>query len=349
VGRRESGTGSIYQRKDGSWVAQLNGTYRYTKSKQEAKRKLRQLLQQADEIKPSSITVGTALDEYLKSSKQNLKPRAFKRNEQAIEADLKPAFAKQKLHKLTARDIEDVYARKLRDGLSPASIRLIHSVLSSACKRAVRLKLVEHNVCKDVQTPRVDREEVVVFDPSEVQALLTAASEDRIEAFWVLALTTGARVSELIGLQVQDYEPANGTLDIRRSVHNGAVGTPKSRKGKRQITLPAIARDALDRHLAGREHDSIWMFPNGKGNPFGYRSFRVFHWIPLLERAGVPYRNFHVCRHTVASNLVANPTLPIPAVAAYLGHDVQTLLRTYAHCLPNQMQHVAAAIDEVLG
>jgi len=69
----------VYQRKDGSWVGQYNGVYRYAKTEKEAKRKLRQLLQQADEIKPSNITVGTALDEYLQSVKQNLKPRTITR------------------------------------------------------------------------------------------------------------------------------------------------------------------------------------------------------------------------------------------------------------------------------
>jgi len=204
-----------------------------------------------------------------------------------------------------------------------------------------------HNVCKDVQTPRIDREEGEVFDLPEVQALLTAASEDRIEAFWVLALTTGARVSELIGLKVSDYDPVNGTLSIRRSVYNGIEGTPKSKNGKRTIKLPAKARDALDRHII--DHTSDWMFPNSRGNTIGYSCFRRYHWLPLLRRAGVQYRNFHTCRHTVASNLLANPTLPIPAIAAYLGHDINTLLKTYAHLLDNQMDAVAAALDEALG
>jgi integrase len=109
MGRRENGTGSIYQRKDGSWVAQYRGSYRYSRSEKEAKRKLRQLLQQADELKPSNITVGTALDEYLLSAKQNLKPRTVKRYSEAIEVHLKPAFGKQKLHKLTAIEIERLY------------------------------------------------------------------------------------------------------------------------------------------------------------------------------------------------------------------------------------------------
>jgi len=165
MARREKGTGSVYQRKSGGWVAQLNGKYRYARTKQEAKRKLRILLQQADEVKPTNITVSTALDEYLQSAKQNLKPRTITRYQIAIETHLKPAFGKTKLHKLTAIEIEGVYARKLEDGLSASTIQGIHAVLSSAIKRAVRLKQAQTNVCRDVQTPKIVREEVEVFDP----------------------------------------------------------------------------------------------------------------------------------------------------------------------------------------
>jgi len=328
-------------------VAQYRGKYRYAKDEESAKQKLYEMLAGAEESKPANVTVEVVLEEYLNASMPNLKPRTVTRYRLAIDAHLIPAFGRMKLHKLTASDIERVYARKLGDGQSPASIRLMHTVLSSAIKREVRLQRVQTNVCSGVQLPRLDRDEVEVFQPSEVQALLTAASQDRLEALWVLALNTGARVSELVGLQVQDYDPAMGTLDICRSVHDGAVGTVKSKRSKRKITLPAIAREALDRHLT-REHSSIWMFHNSQGKPFWYSFFRTYRWMPLLKRAGVPYRTFHVCRHTVASNLLSNPQLPIPAIAAYLGHDVQTLLRTYAHCLPDQMQDVAAAMDAKL-
>jgi hypothetical protein len=93
MGRREKGTGSVYQRKDRSWVAQYEGKYRYAKTKQEAKRKLRTLLQQADEVKPSNITVATALDDYLHSVKPNLKPRTVQRYEEAIDIHLKPSLS----------------------------------------------------------------------------------------------------------------------------------------------------------------------------------------------------------------------------------------------------------------
>jgi integrase-like protein len=160
IGRRAKGEGSVYQRKDGSWVAQLNGTYRYARTEEAAKAKLYKLLAGAEEFKPQNISVEKHLRDYLKHAQANLKPRTVKRYREAIDAHLRSAFSKEKLHTLDAQKIERVYAKKLEQGLSPASIHVLHAVLSASLKRAVRLKLIQHNPCKDVQKPKVEREEV---------------------------------------------------------------------------------------------------------------------------------------------------------------------------------------------
>jgi integrase len=347
MGRREKGTGSVYQRKDRSWVAQYEGKYRYAKTKQEAKRKLRTLLQQADEVKPSNITVAITLDDYLHSIKPNLKPRTVQRYKEAIDIHLKPSLGKCKLDKLTALQIEGLYARKLGEGLSASTVRLIHAVLSSAVKRAVRLKLVQTNVGRDVQAPKIERDEVEVFAPSEVQRILSAASQDRLEALWTLALTTGIRHGELLGLQAQDYDAGGGTLAVRRTVYNNVVSTPKSKNGRRTIKLPTLAQTALDAHIRANK-PAGYIFTNGAGNPLRNNTFVTRLWRPFLERAGVQYKNFHTCRHYVASTLLGRG-LPISAVARFMGHDERTLLETYAHLMPDMMDAVAAAMDDALG
>jgi integrase len=344
MGRRNAGDGSLYQRKDGSWVAQFKGKYKYSKDKDKAKEKLHKMLSGAEEVKPSNITVGTVLDQYLGTATVNLKPRTITRYRVAIQVHLKPSFGTTRLHKLTALQVEEVYARKLKDGLSASTIQLINAILSSAIKRAVRLKLTEHNICKDVQTPKIHRDEVTVFSPDEVRAILEAAGS---RAMWLLALQTGLRVGELLGLKASDFDAEKGTLSIRRTVHNGLVGSPKSVRGKRTITLPQRAYGALRGHTEGMLEDS-WMFPSRRGNPISFSSFIACYYKPLLKQAGVEYKNFHTCRHYVASTLPSRG-LPIPAVARFMGHTEETLLKTYSHLMPDQMDAVAAAMDETLG
>ena len=165
MGRRARGEGSVYQRKDGSWVAQLNGVYRYARDEEAAKAKLYKLLAGAEEAKPENITVGLHLNDYLKHVQTNLKPRTVKRYREAIDAHLRPAFGALKLHKLDAQRIEQLYAKKLAQGLSPASIHVLHAVLSASLKRGIRLKLIQHNPCKDVQTPSISEREEVEDSP----------------------------------------------------------------------------------------------------------------------------------------------------------------------------------------
>ncbi len=347
MGRRGRGDGSVYQRKDGSWVAQFQGKYRYAQTEDAAKQKLYKMLTNTEESKPKTITVAKLLDEYILAASPNLKPRTVKRYREAIEVHIKPALGKTKLHELDAMKIEDVYARKLGQGIGPSTVHLIHAVLSSSLKRGVRLKLVQHNVCKDVQTPKMDTKEVEVFNPSEVRAILTAAEYDPLKALWVLALQTGMREGELIGMQVKDYDPKQGTLSIRRTVYNGVEGTPKSKRGRRTIKLPAMAQDTMMVHMM-QSNGSVWTFPNRVGKPMWRSSFIDLGWKPLLQRAGVEYKHFHTCRHYVASTLLSKG-LPITPVARFMGHDERTLLRTYSHLMPDQMDAVAAAMNETLG
>jgi integrase len=309
-----------------------------------------ELRTESEAIKPQNITVAKHLDQYVEAAQHNLKPRTVKRYREAIEKHLKPAFGKKKLHKLDAMDIQDFYVKKLSEGVSPSTIQLIHAVLSSALKRAVRWGRIEHSPCKDVEVPKMDRKEVEPFTREEVQASLCAASaEARLEALWTLALTTGMREGEILGLKTGDVDLTAGTLRISRTVYNGVEGTPKSKRSRRTIKLPRIALDALKQHIKSGDYaDDDWLFPNAAGNPIWCYSFITHYWRPLTERAGVAYKNFHTTRHYVASTLLGKG-LPITVVAAYLGHDVRTLLKVYAHFMPDQRDMVSAAMDSVLG
>jgi integrase len=163
--RRSPGDGSLYQRKDGLWVAQYQGEYRYSKDKATAKSKLRKLMTEADEVKPKNITVGKYIDQWFEFAKPNLKPSTIKRYNEAIEVHIKPAFGDAKLHKLDARTVQDTYAGMLRDGLSASTVNIVHSVLSSAFKRAAKWCMVWHNIMADVDAPRIENREVEVFTP----------------------------------------------------------------------------------------------------------------------------------------------------------------------------------------
>jgi integrase len=347
MGRRSRGDGSIYKRKsDGLYVAQYKGKYRYSKDKATAKARLLKLMTSAEESKPETSTTAAFMDRWLTFAEQNLKPATIKRYREAIEIYVKPNLGNTKLHKVDALTVQDMYGQMQRDGLSPATVNLVHCVLSSAFKRALKWDMLRHNVITNVEAPRIKRDEVEVFTPHEVQALLCAASQDRLEALWVLALCTGARANELLGLEPSHINLDAGTLDIKQTVQcDGQLGSPKSKNSIRKLQLPQTAIDALHKRKQG---SSRFVFHNSRGNIIRYSTFVIYHWRPLTQRAGIQYRNFHTCRHYVASTLLGKG-LPITAVARYLGNDDITLLRTYSHLIRGMEHMVPAAMDEALG
>ncbi len=205
--------------------------------------------------------------------------------------------------------------------------------------------MVRHNLIKDVEPPKLITAEVEPFTPSEVSQILTAAKSCSQHALWMLALSTGMRQGELLGLQHRDIDYEQGTVSVRRTIYNSVVGTPKSENSKRTIALPLRVTNTLKNHKSGSD---TWVFTNKVGKPISSSVFHVSYWKPLLKAAEVDYKNFHTCRHYVASTLLKKG-VPIMAVARTLGHDQATLLRTYAHFMPDMRGLSARAMDDALG
>jgi site-specific recombinase XerD len=166
--RRIRGEGSVYQRKDGYWVAQYKGRYCYAKTKKEAKKKLLKLIKAGETHQPAShISVAVFMDRWLTFAEQNLKPATIKRFTEAIKIYIEPNLGDKKLLKLNAITVQDMYASMRRDGLSPATVNLVHSVLSSAFKRAIKWGVLNHNIMENVEAPTIVRDEVEVFTIAE--------------------------------------------------------------------------------------------------------------------------------------------------------------------------------------
>jgi integrase len=348
MSRRSAGEGSLYFRADKQlWVAQYNGVYRYSKDENKAKEKLDELLSKADASKPENITVSTMIDQWFEYQSPNIKPATAKRYSEVIRLYITPAFGHIKVRNLSAYNVQSQYSKWLASGTSPNTINHIHTVLSGAFKRAAKWRLVSYNIIQDVDASKIKRKEVEVFDPSEVQSLLSASKSSPLEAVFVLALSTGMRGGEILALQPTDYH--DGKLNIRRTLVNNStsIGTPKSNNSRRTLQLPEIAIEAVERHLSEGD-GGAWLFQSKAGTVFFYHNFLRFHWKPLVERAGIEYRSFHTCRHYVASSLIGQG-IPISAVARYLGDTEVTILRTYSHLINGMESMVPAAMDAALG
>jgi integrase len=193
--------------------------------------------------------------------------------------------------------------------------------------------------------------EIVPLSQEQARALLEAAKSDPLRAFYVLAVTTGMRNVELLGLQWRDVDLDAGTLRVRRTVFNGAVSPPKTAAGNRTIRLTELGVDALKDHrlVTAKRLTSEWVFASRAGTPLSVHNVHNRSWKPLLRRAGLPATTrMHDLRHTCATLLLGRG-VPVKVVSEMLGHaSVSITLEVYAHLLPDMQESAVRVMEEAL-
>lgn len=368
--KRGNSEGSITKRSDGRWEARvtLPGGKRksfYAKSRQEVARRLAEALRDRDKGLPivgERQTTAQFLAAWLDVVKTTIGVGTSKTYEEIVRLHLVPTIGALPLGKLTPQHVQTLYAKKLDAGLSTTTAHHIHAVLHRALESAVALDLVVRNVTDRVTAPRMRRHEMEVFSPEQSKAFLDAIAVDPLETLYVLALTTGMRQGELLGLTWRDIDLDAGWLHIHTTVRKlrgeFVFAPPKTKRSRRGVALTTMAVEALKRHqqrhmkarvtagLAWKDNDLV--FCNATGGPLDGRNLLRHHFRPLLKRAGLPRIRFHDLRHTTATLLLGQGIYP-KVVAEMLGHTtIGITLDTYAHVLPQMQREAATILDRLL-
>lgn len=181
---------------------------------------------------------------------------------------------------------------------------------------------------------------------------------------WHLALGTGMRRGELLGVRWQDVHLDAGYLTVRQAVvvvrGRPRIKEPKTPGSVRTIFLPPTVRDRLVEHRRAqqdhrdkrRESGAAWresdlVFTTREGTMVNPDNLD-YDFGKLIERAAVPRIRIHDLRHTYAT-LALEQGIPVKVVSENLGHaDISTTLRTYAHVIPAQRSELAARMDATL-
>jgi integrase len=272
--KRGNGEGSIYQRKDGRWVGQYTVhtakgpkyCYIYGKTRKGVAEKLSKKIVDRDSdlnFDVGNISLGEYLDRWLSDSvRGTVRVSTYERHEAIIRLHIKPSIGRVGLKKLTPAHVRSLYSEKLAAGLAPATVLKVHSTLHKALFQAVSDGMVPRNPA-DVKTPRPAPEEMHPLSEVEAQAFLQTAREsgDRFEALYTLAITTGLRRGELLGLRWNDVDLERGTLRVGRAlVREGgrySVGETKTRRGRRQINLTTRTVNTLKIHRKKQLEDKM--------------------------------------------------------------------------------------------
>src|SRR5215216_3872521 len=146
------------------------------------------------------LTVREFFDRWLESAAPTLRPSTARRYRDVARLHIVGVIGNLRLAKLTPGDVQRLYADRLAAGLSPTSVRHLHSLLHRVLADAVRWGLIGRNVTDAVDAPRRSTPEARTWSAPDVNSFLASAADDRWEALWRLALLTGMRRGELLGL-----------------------------------------------------------------------------------------------------------------------------------------------------
>jgi integrase len=332
-----------------------------------------QLLHERDtgvERPVGKLTVAAYLDRWLADYVQpSLAPKTIVSYREVVRVHLVPSLGSLDLVALRPTHIQSLYSRMLvsgrrdgRGGLSARSVLRYHQILHAALRQAVRWQLLIRNPADAVEPPRASRRELQMVTPAQARAVMAAADETSIGPFVRLALLTGMRRGELLGLRWADVDLDGGALHVQqtaqRIVGQGIIfRQPKTRLSRRSIALSPDAVAVLRQHrrrqaearlLAGSAYgDRDLVFATGLGTPLEPGNLRRA-WVRIAGAAGVPGLRIHDLRHAHATLMLAQGVHP-KVVSERLGHaSVNITLDTYSHVLPGLQEAAAAALDTIL-
>jgi integrase len=226
----------------------------------------------------------------------------------------------------------------------PAGSRYgIVQALRQCLGAAVRWGLVGTNAAKLAgSNPQPKRDEVVPFEPAEVEALAVELGPV-YGPLVVVAAHTGLRPSEWIGLEWRDVDRQEGVLRVERAFSYGQVKAPKTKGSRRRVPLPARASEALE--SVPRTLHTRLVFPGPRGAYVDLRNWRRREWKPGLEAAGLPTtRRPYDLRHSYASWMLA-AGVPAYDVARYMGTSVRMLDLSYGHLVKGSESAARERLD----
>jgi integrase len=360
---------SIFTRADGRPVARVtlpDGHYRYVYGKDvsEIVQRLRELALGGELEQPQAVrelTLGAWIERWLKGLEGSRKVSTGSMYRRYLTKHVPPELKRKLLAKVTKDDLGALYRAKRASGLSGRTVLHLHAVLHT-CLKSAETDLGVRNVAANVEKPSVENHEMGILEGAEIARLIAAARGDRLEALFVLAVTTGMREGELLGLRWSDISFDRRELTVNVSLQgtttaNRTIGSPKTKSSVRTIPLDSHVVDALlahrDRQAVERERaGSKWEVPEvvARQNTElvfstelgGFLSTttltRAFHRVLAEAHVNGRRLRFHDLRHTAITAWLHDGTDPVTA-SRMAGHaSVSITLDLYGHASTTSMR-----------
>jgi integrase len=259
------------------------------------------------------------------------------------------------------------------------TLRKILVTLGQILSYAVRHRYLDHNPLRDAERPREKgiegeraQERVSILTPNQINGLLDAVKgvieerlkkeapkktdvnrikiqEKKYRTLFMLAVFTGARQGELLGLKWGDIDWESKQIHIQRTYTKGQFFATKTRSSNRRVDLgPKVSTELKKWKLACPKSDLDLVFPNGLGKPMNYSNMMNRYFKPALKKASLPKIRFHDLRHTYASLLIEQGE-NLKYIQSQLGHSTPTVtLNVYSHLMNPTNQGAALRLESAV-
>lgn len=372
--RSRQGLGSIRKRSDGRWEGRytvgydpLTGKQKrrsvYAKGYDEVLKKIKRLSAEVDfgtYIDPSNTTVQEWMNQWVRDYTLDLKPLTLKLYKEYVTNRINPALGKIKLTSLSPQHIQAFYG-KLNETLSPKTITNIHGVLHKGLGQALKLGMIAKNPTEACTKPRVIKRNLTPLDTDSIMQFLNAIKGHKYESFFTVAVFTGMRQSELIGLSWDCIDFEARTIWIYRQLQKRPGGDAfaplKNNKGRllmpSSIVLEELAKIRKYQELLRDSAGSAWhnpenlVFTTETGEHIKHHHISK-RYKTIVKGIGRPELRFHDLRHSFAV-LSLQAGDDIKTVQDNLGHHSAAFtMDTYAHVTTAMRKSSARRMDKLM-
>lgn len=298
--------------------------------------------------------------DWYKSKKNSINVQTAGTYDSIINHRIIPTLGHVLLSSLTPILLQN-YVNELHDeGLASATIKKIYNIVKGSLDFAVDMELLPSNPIKRIQLPKDKKKEMAVWEVSESLSFLRVAKKARFYIAFHLAITTGMRRGEILGLRWKDVDFQKGIIYVRQTLSKDGkqflVGG-KTANSVRSIKLSnetlsalhsqriSVAKEKLQYGAEYKDYDLVVC--TTKGTPVNPNNLkRTF--TSLKNEANVANIRFHDLRHTHATMLLAQG-VHAKVISERLGHsNIKFTLDTYSHVLPNMQEEAAIQMDVLL-
>lgn len=327
-----------------------------------AQQALTQMLHERDlgrGLEGSEITLGEFVDRWLETAaKPKLREKSYRSYESLLRRYIRPVLGERILFTITPLDVQATCQQMVDRGLSSRTVRYAHTVLRAAMRQAIRWRLMLQDPTDGAQLPRLGRREMHVLDAEQARSFLEAALKTHYGPVFAIALTSGMRPSEYLGLQWQDIDWDRGTVGVVRTLErvkgSWRFADTKRDRSRRIIKLQEWVLENL-KGLHARRLRSKYDMPEAADLVFTTPAGRPIHsdklaqrFKAILRQAGLPAVRLYDLRHTAAT-LALSAGVPPKVVAEQLGHaSAAFTLDVYSHLLPHMQHEAAARVERLL-